>query len=544
MEASCSRQHASAPARERSRLHFLSCGRGHRGGVRWLAEAIVALALLTAGPGAAVSLGAGPGSVVPRFQHAECPAEAVKAITALRNARCGFLVVPENRARANGRTIRLAVAILPATSGTPAPDPIVHLTGGPGGISILQAQSLVNAGLNRDRDVILMDQRGEYYSRPKLTCPRIDGFNARALGLVYDALSTGRRHVAATRACRNRLAARGIDLGAFNTTQNAADFADLREALGIKQWNVFGISYGTDLALTLMREHPEGIRSVTLDSVTPPSAVSVGGSWGNAREGFDNLFRACAKQRACRARYPRLERTFTRLVRALERRPVTAQVRPAPDKPKVKVVTDGGALVNWLVQMAFETPDYPKVPAWIDQLAHGRPQSVAASRVRQVTPEGIASYGLFYGVACSEWLPYESRSSMRRDAQRAFPRYPASIQAPQFPFLRGDCRKWNVPKGPSAQRAVVRSRIPTLLVAGSFDAVTSPRWARLAARTLPNSTLITIPGVGHDTVFNSGCAQRVMGSFLATPSAPNTRCVARLKPPAFTVAPASTRVTR
>jgi pimeloyl-ACP methyl ester carboxylesterase len=510
-------------------------------GVRRVTLRARALALLAGAFALLAAVAAAPGGVaaqaapVPRFESAACPKEAVDAIRALRNARCGFLVVPETRTRANGRTIRLAVAIVPARSRTPAPDPLVHLTGGPGGVSILQAQALVDAGLNRDRDVILMDQRGEYYSRPKLTCPEIDRFNFRALGLVYDAPSTGRRHVAATLACRDRLAARGIDLGAFNTTQNAADFADLRRVLGIDQWNVYGISYGTDLALTLMRNHPEGIRSVTLDSVAPPQALSLGGFWGNAREAFDNLFDACAAQRACRARYPRLERTFTRLVRRLERRPVTTRVRPGPGMPKRNVVIDGGALVNWLVQMAFHTPDYPSAPAWIDELARGRPRSIAISRIGQVSPVGFTGYGLFYGVGCSEWLPYETRASMRRAARRAFPAYPVSIQTPQFAFMDGDCGAWSVPPQPVSQRATVRSPIPTLLVVGSFDAVTSPRWAREAARTLPNSTLITVPGVGHDTVFASPCAQRVMASFLTRPGAPNTGCVAGLRPRAFRI---------
>jgi pimeloyl-ACP methyl ester carboxylesterase len=101
--------------------------------------------------------------------------------------------------------------------------------------------------------------------------------------------------------------------------------------------------------------------------------------------------------------------------------------------------------------------------------------------------------------------------------------------------MHGDCGVWNVPPQPRVQRATVRSPIPTLLVVGSFDAVTSPRWARVAARTLPNSTLITIPGAGHDTVFASPCAQRVMASFLTRPGAPNTGCVAGLRPPAFRI---------
>jgi pimeloyl-ACP methyl ester carboxylesterase len=136
-------------------------------------------------------------------------------------------------------------------------------------------------------------------------------------------------------------------------------------------------------------------------------------------------------------------------------------------------------------------------------------------------------------VVCSEWEPSEPKSDLLQRGRRAFPHYPASVlaQAPQIPFTFSDCRIWDVPKAPAAQRAVTQSTIPTLLLSGTFDAVTPPSQARLAARTLPNSTVVAIPGVGHDPVAKSRCAQRVLASFLSTPSAPRTGCVARLAPP-------------
>jgi pimeloyl-ACP methyl ester carboxylesterase len=455
---------------------------------------------------------------------------AADSIPGLKAARCGHLVVPENRSRPTGRSIRLAVAIVPPVSPTPAPDPLVYLQGGPGGSAIAGAPGLIDAGLNRDRELILMDQRGVAFSKPDLPCPESLRFVARRVALVYDAASTGRRQAAATRACRRRLVERGIDLAAYNTTESAADLADLRAALGIAEWNVYGVSYGTDLALTFMREHPEGIRSVSLGSVVPPHVVSLGGFWDNARRGFNNLFSACAAQRRCHRRHPKLRRTFTRLVRKLESRPVTTRVRPTPGAPRVKVMLDGGALVNWLVLMALGPPSYPKVPNWIEQLAAGRPRNIAASWA-QLSPQ--PGNGLQYGVECSEWVPYEPKSKLLEKGRRAFPRYPDSVlaQAPQVPFAFEDCRIWDVPKAPAAQRAVTRSTIPTLLLSGTFDAVTPPSWGRRAARTLPNSTVAVIPGVGHDPVAKSPCAQRVLASFLSSPSAPNRGCVARLSPP-------------
>jgi pimeloyl-ACP methyl ester carboxylesterase len=468
----------------------------------------------------------------PRFERApSCPAE----LPALKTARCGFLVVPENRSHPHGRTIRLAVAVVPAVAERPAPEPLVYLEGGPGGSAFLESQRLVDAGFNRNHDLVLVDQRGALYSEPSLACPVIDEFNLRALSLRSVAESTRRRHVAATRACRKRLVAEGVDLAAYNTTENAADIADLRRALGYERWNVFGVSYGTNLALALMRDHPDGIRSVVLDSVVPAQAVKLPGFWPNARAAFDELFDACAAQARCRSSYPRLEHTFTRLVNRLEADPVRTTVREPQSGRRTRVLLDGSALANWLVSLSLVTPLLRNVPAWVDELAAGGPRGVAATRVVTVAPPGLVAYGLVYGVVCSEWYPFATERQVLAEAKRVLPRYPTSVLAepPQFTFMFDDCRAWDVPAAPASVLEPPRSGIPTLILSGSFDAITSFAWAEIAAVSLPNSGVVRIPGVGHFVAADSECARSVMASFLARPDAPDTGCVASLEPPAF-----------
>ena len=95
--------------------------------------------------------------------------------------------------------------------------------------------------------MILMDQRGVGHSQPALDCPEAAQFCARSVGLRYDAASTSRLLVDAASACRQRLGKAGIEFGAYNPIDNAADFADLRVVLKIAAWNVYGASYSTDL---------------------------------------------------------------------------------------------------------------------------------------------------------------------------------------------------------------------------------------------------------------------------------------------------------
>lgn len=171
-------------------------------------------------------------------------------------------------------------------------------------------------------------------------------------------------------------------------------------ALGIGEWNVFGTSYGTNLAMTLMRQHPQGIRSVTLDSVEPPEVVAANVFAPNAREGFDNLFRACMEQAECWPRRPGIAQTFTNLVRQLEAGPVTAWVEPSAGGPPVQVVLDGGRLVNWLIDESFHTPDYRNVPAMIAELNNGDPRPIATEVAAQLlgSGTGVMGWGLGLGV--------------------------------------------------------------------------------------------------------------------------------------------------
>ncbi|MEU6890555.1 alpha/beta hydrolase [Streptomyces sp. NPDC046557] len=471
-----------------------------------------------------------------RFVPGPCP-ETSAPVQALRHARCGFLEVPENREHPGQRTIRLAVAVIPATSAKPADDPVVFMAGGPGGDAFDDIPLLVDAGLNRDRSLIIMAQRGNLHSRPNLACPEIDRASAQAVGLRYDEPAARQLLLRATKECHDRLTADGTDLSAYNTTENAADFADLRTALGIRQWNVYAYSYGTDLALTYVREHPQGIRSLALDSVTPPQTVSLPWTWSSAHEGIDTILKACAAQPACKSRYPDVVRTLTEQVNKLEAHPLTLDSAPPRGGKPVKVVLDGGALVNLLVGNALPAAD---VPAALDELAHGHPERFARARAAgALAAVGQTAYGLTESVACAEWAPGSSESDLLNAGRKAFPGMVDTVlaQAPQLPFQHELCRVWNVPDRTAVQRVATVSSVPALVISGTYDAKTGASWGARTARDLSRSTVLRIPGIGHFVVPQSPCAQRVLSSFLARPTAPETSCAADVKPKPFTITP-------
>ena len=282
---------------------------------------LLLLALLLASP--VMARAAEGTATVPRFEPASCP--KLQGAEALAEASCGYLVVPEDRSRPSGRTIRLMVAKYPAHS------------------SVKRRRSRCLSGWWAGRHCAPGRQRAyrcRFHPRPGHTGGEPTRHHVLGAGaylrdhrpvqpgasrpsLLFRA--TKRAHLAATEACHRELAATGADLSAYNSTENAADFADLRKVLGITTWNVYGTSYGSYLAQTLMRGHPEGIRSVVLDLVLP-TTYTIPGNWWITHAGFDNLFQACAAETACNAAHPHLEKTFTGLVNKLEAEPLTTTV--------------------------------------------------------------------------------------------------------------------------------------------------------------------------------------------------------------------------
>lgn len=485
-----------------------------------------------------------PAAPVPRFEPATCP--KLQGVEWLAHATCGYLVVPEDRSRRNGRTIRLLVAKHSAQSAAKRPDPVLFLAGGPGDIAPLEVGVvLIAPNFIRDRDIWVVSQRGTWFSKPALTCAATNEFARALLGMRFYSDATERAHLAATAACHRELTATGATLKAYNSTESAADLADLRNVLGIAKWNVYGNSYGTYLAQTLMRDHPEGIRSVVLDSVLP-TTYSIPANWWNARYGFDNIFKACAAEPACNAAHPHLDETFTRLVNQLEAKPLMTTVSDPATRQSVTVVLDGGALIDWLRNQTYTVPTLQAVPDVISGLASGRRASleaIAKDRASRAPPYRpnvpVLGDGLAFGVSCREDYPFATPAELAAAGREAFPNFPDSIQREGvggWAYVNQDCGNvWKVPVAPSTMHQPVTSSIPTLLMSGTFDTLTSLAGAKAAASRLSRATLISIPGVGHGVGLWSPCAQAVIVSFYAAPDrAPDTSCVGAVKPAEFT----------
>lgn len=445
------------------------------------------------------------GGVSPRFEKAEC------AIAVLPGERidCGLLYVPENRQNARSRLIRLPVMIFRSTASTPAPDPVVYLPGGPGLSSIDGRTTGKGNPFLLERDQILLEGRGNKFASPSLACPEINVLRAQR--------ATAAAQAAAAARCRATLVASGVDLDGYTSAEAADDLDDLRRLLGIEQWNLIGYSYGTRLAQTVLQRHPEGIRSVVLDSVLPVDVNYDEAAGSSLRRAIDALLDGCANDPECGVRYPDLRARFATLIADADRNGVAAPNGILRGRDIVEAIGTG-------LQQPAAIPALPQV---INDASRGKLAGLLP--LTQQVPSSF-NWGLRLSIWCSEEMPFESRSRMDSQMSKELGLGGMDNRTvdPEM------CAAWRVAPADAKANEALKSDVPALILAGEFDPVTPPAWGRRLLRTMPNARFAQVPGQSHGAMFNR-CGGQMTLAFLHDPSASlNGDCLGKLPGVAFT----------
>lgn len=469
----------------------------------------------------------------PMFEPAACQFE----IPSGQDVECGYLTVPEDRSQPDGPTIRLHVAVFASHSPSPESDPVVYLSGGPGSNALETVPLAFNQRFDAfldDRDFIILDQRGAGYSEPALDCPELTD-------LTYDLLDedpTIEEEIARTldafTICRERLIDDGVNLSAYTSAENAADLADLREALGYDEWNLYGISYGTRLALTIMRDHPAGIRSVVLDSSYPLEVSLYEALAANTDRAFTTLFEGCAAHEGCSEAYGDLYDQFYGLVDQFNQDPVTIPVTQPFDGQTYEMHTNGDILIDFLFQSLYATEVIPLLPKIINDMAAEDYSVFGRLMGAYLAEQEYLSAGMLYSVRCGEEVSFddpEVLAHMTDDFPELHDYFTRNLWD-QTVFTI--CDLWDVAEADPIENEPVSSDIPTLVMAGEYDPITPPEWGQLVATNLSQSFFYEFPGVGHGASLAGECPLDVMMDFLDDPqNEPDVSCISEMSGPAF-----------
>ena len=419
-------------------------------------------------------------------------------------ARCGWLEVLENRPQrgtsASGRKIRLHVAVIPALRLQPAPDPLFILSGGPGQAAsdYYTTMSAAFGRIRRDRDIVLVDQRGTGRSN-RLDC---------AFDEDTDFGSSDPQRL--QEQARNCIAAMPGDPRYYTTSVAVRDLDEVRQGLGYASVNFYAISYGTRVAQHFIRRYPDRVRSAILDGVVPVDLALGPDIPLQAQRALDALFDRCAGDVACRSRFPTLRDDFNALRERLHAAPVKMQI-PDPLTAKMTNASFGIPELSTAVRLLSYSDETASVlPLLIHQAEVDRqPQGMLAQYLMiSHSLETQIANGMHFAVTCSE----DSRRWAEQpvDAKAAQKLYLGSALMNGMSAI---CSVW--PRGPVDKdfNVPLHSDVPALLLSGENDPVTPAAYGARAVTGFTHGRHIVLPGQGHGQLA-AGCMPRLVAQFI------------------------------
>ena len=258
------------------------------------------------------------------IQFSPCQLSVPGLKTSLK-AECGKLNVFEDQVNQSGRQIELNLAVIPAVSRSPAPDPIFFLAGGPGEAAT-QSYPLISSAfqlINQKRDIVLVDQRGTGDSN-YLACASFTG--------EQETESSDPQAVQSE--LKKCLAELDADPTLYTTAVAMQDLDQVRQALGYEKINLYGASYGTRAALAYARQYPAHVRSIILDGIAPPNWTLGPSVPEDAQRALEMLFERCASDAGCQAAFPNLEVEFNDLLNQITKDPIEVSLtHPVTGEP-------------------------------------------------------------------------------------------------------------------------------------------------------------------------------------------------------------------
>lgn len=468
-----------------------------------------AVLALHQGPGAAATPSSPAGPVVATVTAATSDGSPLvlapcriedPAHTRLVLAHCGYLDVPENPANPHGRHLSLYVARVAAINRRKQADPVFILAGGPGMASTSFYASVAFAfeRIHRDRDIILLDQRGTGRSNP-LDCVLDDNDLLR---------SPESEIVARAQKCLDALAPKA-DVRFYTTSIAVQDLERVRQALGYEQINLYGVSYGTRVAQHYLRRFPTHSRAVILDGVVPPQLALGPAIALNAERALNRILARCVREPACHAQFGDPQNSYRSLRDSLNKHPATVSLAD-PTSGQITKLEFTPFHLGTVLRLASYTPEQAALlPLALHSAESGDFTSLASQFLLVMRSYGdVIAYGMHNSVVCSEDTPfYDTAQIDRAEIARTF------LGTSQLDGLNHICGVW--PRGVIDPdfHAPLHSGVPVLLLSGSDDPVTPPPDAELARKGLTHSQHIILQGFGHGQL-TAPCMDRLMAKFV------------------------------
>ncbi len=453
--------------------------------------------------------------------------------------KCGTHDVYENRSSKKGRKISLKIVVFPATGKHRELDPFVYVPGGPGSSATEDAPYVAPqfAKIREHRDLLFVDQRGTGGSHP-LKCEFFNDANIQSYFGYFFPLEDVRK-------CRQQLEQKA-DLTLYTTPIAMDDLDEVRAALGYEHLNLFGSSYGTRASLVYLKQHPEHVRTVTLQGVAPTNQYMPLAFPQHMERALQGVLSECGADKACNRAFPDLRAETKVVLERLIQGSVEVEVRknfdrggdtagPAPSpEERVKIKLSRDLAAEAVRYMLYHPGGASQAPLVLHQAAQGNfiPLAETALSYRR-NLVGSGANGMYLSVTCAEDLPWIKAGEGERLAANTF------LGDYRLRQQREACALWPRATVPRDYSEPVRSSAPVLILTGEWDPVTPPSNGDATARHLPNSLHVVVPHGAHGFGGLKGldCIERLNMEFVekGTVKGLDTSCVMNIRRQGFNV---------
>jgi pimeloyl-ACP methyl ester carboxylesterase len=413
---------------------------------------------------------------------------------------CGDSLVRADTVRRGGPQIALRVVVLKATGKFPRPDPLVFLAGGPGVAATESAVALSRqlSTLRQRRDVVLIDPRGTGGSN-RADC-ELGNHEVRARALLAGSIPS-----AALKQCIERM---GIEPRWLTTFAAADDVAEITLALGYRQLNIYGVSYGSRVGLVFLKRHQRRIRTLILQGVARSDESFLVTSALDSQAALDRLLSDCRNDARCSASFPELAEDLQTVLR-----------EAAPDRLFSFRLAITAALYNSISASGL--------PLSINRAAQGRPESLLNQGMILTSSAAGLAAGMYLSIVCNEDVPRISRADLKRLQSDTF------IGVAAIQGLMKACENWPRSEIPDSAYAIPRTRTPVLLLSGEVDPATGPKRGESLIPFFSNARHVVLRATGHSGA-GSECAAQMVSAFVeaGTPKSLDATCAGKgVRPP-------------
>lgn len=417
----------------------------------------------------------------------------------------GSLDVPENRQNTDSRTITLKYVRFPATGKTPG-NPIIYLSGGPGGSGIQTAKYErypLFMAMREFGDVIAFDQRGTGASNDLAECRSSKEISTTEPTSDEAYFQTQR---VAFAECLEFWKSEGIDVYGYNTSESVSDLDALRLHLEAEKIDLWGISYGSHLSLAALQQIDNRLGRVVITAVEGLDQTVK--QPARADLYLDRLQAAINTNPGAKAKYPDVKAMITRVLDRLEAEPLKLDI-PTGDMQSASYLLQKRDMQQYTGALVMD----PARVVWILEaykgLDEGDTTPIIALLSRAVDPSdtSVTYRPMTYLMDVASGSGADRRAMITEQAKTA-------ILGPHMNFsMHLETVDPSLDLGEAFRTAPV-SEVPTLVLSGTLDGRTFPESGQEATAGLSQRQTVIVKNGGHNLFMLSPEVTTVIQDFM------------------------------